>query len=737
MTKFPPIVNYSLPPFIGGEILTIKFELPIGYQKQTGDQIEYKLLNNTTNKSVLNNEDATAIVNFIIQDNYGKIDITAPEVLDNETVYKLQLRFKNNNEVSEWSSVCYLKQMLAHEALIILNAENGNTTITNESPVFQGKYPINPNSTELQMTYQFSLTNKITNKTISSPILNHKNNITDQYVFPELLSDFTNYDVTYKITTKNGYTASITKSFLTSFFLVEEDLSLSISAVNDFENGNIVLNIQSVEEFTGNLMLRRTSSKSNYTIWEDVSYLPVLNEPANIQYIDYYIECGVTYKYGIQKINSQRYRSYLVKSNLVEADFEDIFLVSNGTQVKIKYNPQVNNLKRNLLETKQDTIGNQYPFILKNGHSNYFSFSLGGLISYYAETNDNLHRLTTKATSRNNYNQIIEPILSNHTLDLTKNNIYNERIYREKVENFLTNGASKLFKSPTEGNMIVYLMQVSLTPKNELGRMLYQFTSTAYEVASDDSLANLIELNIYNAGSYLTAEEMGIKELPFAYESNVSAGLNLYSAIKDIIDKEYETCNRNMEYINSIALYTKNNEQLTININNGNRITITHNGYILDNVLNITSLTIASAGSASKIYIEGTAIVSYENKDSDDEQPSTSSITYKPVNAIGQFSETTFKINNDGGTTSYSVDLGEAVMQKYSSKLAKFYSISYLKIQSGGNPFQILINKDELITVVNDQAVILNYPITSCIIQSAEAQATIDFIYNGYAYANQ
>jgi hypothetical protein len=43
--------------------------------------------------------------------------------------------------------------MLAHEALIILNAENGNTTITNESPVFQGRYPINPNSTELQMTY--------------------------------------------------------------------------------------------------------------------------------------------------------------------------------------------------------------------------------------------------------------------------------------------------------------------------------------------------------------------------------------------------------------------------------------------------------------------------------------------------------------------------------------------------------------------------------------------------------
>jgi hypothetical protein len=61
----------------------------------------------------------------------------------------------------------------------------------------------------------------------------------------------------------------------------------------------------------------------------------------------------------------------------------------------------VNNLKRNLLESKQDTIGNKYPFILKNGYSNYFSFTLGGLISYYAESNDNLRRETTKATNRN------------------------------------------------------------------------------------------------------------------------------------------------------------------------------------------------------------------------------------------------------------------------------------------------------------------------------------------------
>lgn len=743
MTKFPPIIDYSLPPFIGGERLTIIFQLPIGYLNKSGDQIEYKLLNNANNQSAFNGQ-STQVVNFeILKNNQGQITITAPAVLKPEDgiekIYKLQLRFKGIDGVSEWSSVCYLKQIFAPDSIILLNAENDNTTLTSESPIFQGKYNKNEKSTEIESTYQFILTNVFTGEEKKSEILNHQNDIIDSYVFPELLSDFTEYDITYKITTKNGYEQSITKRFLTSFFIIEEDLSLSITATNDFENGSIILNITSQEEFTGNLMLRRTSSKSNYTIWEDVSYLSVLNEQANIVYIDYYVECGVSYKYGIQKINSNNYRSYLVKSNTIRADFEDIFLISDNTQIKIKYNPQISNLKRNLLETKQDTIGNQYPFILKNGYSNYFSFSLGGLISYYAENNDILARLTTPATNRNNYNQIISPIVSEHTLNLTRDNIFNERIYREKVENFLTNGQSKLFKSPTEGNMIVYLMQVSLTPKNELGRMLYQFTSTAYEIASDDSLTNLAKLNIYHIGEYLTADKMGTKQIPIYYDGPVNNKLDLYALLQASINVEYETCYREMQYINSIILYTYNNEQLTLNINNGNQVVITQNGYVLDNVLNITSLIVSNIGSAKTIHIEGTAIVAYRNKDSDNDSPSLDLTTYRPVNAIGQFSDTLFKIDDDGGLTSYNIDICKAVEQKYGGQsltatIAKFYSISYLKIQSSGDPFQMLINKDELILVPNDQAVILKYPITSCIIQKDNIKATVDFIYNGYAY---
>ena len=69
MTKFPPIIDYSLPPFIGGERLTVVFELPIGYLNKSGDQIEYKLLNNANNKSAFDGQ-STQVVNFeILQNN--------------------------------------------------------------------------------------------------------------------------------------------------------------------------------------------------------------------------------------------------------------------------------------------------------------------------------------------------------------------------------------------------------------------------------------------------------------------------------------------------------------------------------------------------------------------------------------------------------------------------------------------------------------------------------------------
>ena len=69
-----------------------------------------------------------------------------------------------------------------------------------------------------------------------------------------------------------------------------------------------------------------------------------------------------------------------------------------------------------------------------------------------------------------------------------------EKFFREEVLDFLQNGEAKLYKSPTEGNIIIRLVDVSLTPNQTLNRMVSEFSSNAYEIA-DFTLENCIKYN--------------------------------------------------------------------------------------------------------------------------------------------------------------------------------------------------------------------------------------------------
>jgi hypothetical protein len=81
--------------------------------------------------------------------------------------------------------------------------------------------------------------------------------------------------------------------------------------------------------------------------------------------------------------------------------------------------------------------------------------------------------------------------------NLSSENIYNERQFKLSVLEWLNDGNPKMFRSPTEGNYIVRLMNVSLTPNDTLGRMLHTFQCTAYEIA-EWNFNNLLDLKLVN-----------------------------------------------------------------------------------------------------------------------------------------------------------------------------------------------------------------------------------------------
>ena len=119
---------------------------------------------------------------------------------------------------------------------------------------------------------------------------------------------------------------------------------------------------------------------------------------------------------------------------------------------------------------------------------------IGGLISYQADFNgfflkqENVKQCRTSTPRKETKN-------TNFNTDLTSDNFYKERTFKLAVLDWLNNGKPKLFRSPSEGNYIVRIMNSSLSPNTTVGRMLHTFSATAYEVA-DNTYQNLIQYNI-------------------------------------------------------------------------------------------------------------------------------------------------------------------------------------------------------------------------------------------------
>lgn len=153
------------------------------------------------------------------------------------------------------------------------------------------------------------------------------------------------------------------------------------------------------------------------------------------------------------------------------------------------------NYKQELTNYDIIDYNNQYiPYSQEEGFTSRFKI-------YESETNiNNINRINeerhelTKPIIKDNftylYNKqttggqtIYTPIPDNPDIYYDSMYDYNyEREFREKVMEFLYNDKPKLFKSASEGNILVKLMDISFTPKQELGRLVYEFSATAYEI---------------------------------------------------------------------------------------------------------------------------------------------------------------------------------------------------------------------------------------------------------------
>lgn len=505
---FAPILRTTQPAFATSQdALTVYYTLPQAASLTDITNIEVKVNTQDTNTNVVNN--TTGILS--VTATAGSFSINKGELKTGHwaagKLYKIQARLVNaSGQKSEWSNVMITKAITLPQVKIL----NGETTSsdTNEissvhsetvtMPTFYGEATFATGESEYLNTYRFDLWYE--GKVVESSgniQYNSSTNAAPQYRFRKQLPYYDEYSVTFSIVSNNNYEAT-SKPYVfevistTSGQITNLAVTVDSTSIACIENAMIQVRLTSTEELNGNYVIVRSDEDTNYQIWDDVTYLTYVGKQLadELVFTDYYIECGKRYKYAVQRKQTNNTRSELLlpqDSSPHWVNFEYSYLCGQGTQIKLNFNGEVSSFKHTQLVGKMDTLGSIYPTIAYNGHAYYAEFPLSALVSAYMDEE----------------NLFMEKDFEVLSTNPTAESVRIERKFRHKVETFLNDKQYKLFKTPTEAdqNIIVALTGATLSPQQSLNRMIYSFSTNAYEVA-ENTLSNLKDLKILKTGEW-------------------------------------------------------------------------------------------------------------------------------------------------------------------------------------------------------------------------------------------
>ena len=538
MNLYPPIVDTYMPAFLYTESCKIYFSLSpynnfndikyaqvtLTYQNSNLTALNSKHYPNEIKVCDIAEDNTISNINKKYYITINQNDLNDESFLINN-YYKVQIRFvskeaktltelnnvgayketaawllENRDYFSEWSTVCLIRGIAKPVLKMADYITNGNSFSSRSLQVL-GSLSFNPTyEKETLKSYQIFLQengNKIIEKTniIYTNILN-PNEI--NYTLKSLLKKDTQYNLIIKFVTKNLYESQQTFSINTTGEGIDfKDLNLVVSINNELDAANVLINFNTFKQLTGDqLWIKRASVKDSFQTWEYMHQL--LNDEykqTSYSWNDFSLESGVWYKYALEVIRDSNIIDMIVCEDPILTVLENMYLVRNYRQLNIQLNPQVSSYQRVVSDTVTTTLGSKYPFISRNGNSNYRQFTISGLISSHMDDNsiftnkDEIYLL-----NKDLYLQF------NKERNISEYKDYQyEYHFREKVLDFLYNEQAKLFRSPTEGNILVKLTNISLTPNQTLGRLLYSFTATVIEI-DECTPQNLMKYGVVKKG---------------------------------------------------------------------------------------------------------------------------------------------------------------------------------------------------------------------------------------------
>ena len=480
------------------------------------------------------------------------------EILSIGKKYKIQLRFSskkfqgsgsnkqadwisaNASYFSEWSTICIMKytsvptiqfknpiaaSYQSHSEIIPI------TNYPNENALFYGNFETT-DPEEYLISYRIKLYSDQA-KTIlydDSGEVEVNLNFKNTFNF-ELKKDMENnetYYADFTYTTNNFYQAEYHFSIEVKLSIITCDLVIDTidfnNTYNNFtsisleeDDGRVALFVKLKPQPEGSeptsytpgavYRIKRYNSKDLFQQSEIIGGFTIGDISSSTGVIgpiyDDTIESGVYYKYGIQKMVDISTKTYtaLNKTNELIRMFDFSFLVGYNKklkrkqQLKLTFNQTIDNFSIVVNDSQLTTLGGKYPFVTRNGNTEYKQFPINGLISFNMDENklfvDEIDIYGSQEL-KNKYQQYNRE----HNIGLLNDAFYEKR-FRDFVLDFLYEDNVKLYKSLSEGNLLIRIINITCTPNQQLNRLIYSFSGTALEI-SDATLENYGKYKIFN-----------------------------------------------------------------------------------------------------------------------------------------------------------------------------------------------------------------------------------------------
>lgn len=593
---YPPYLEGTIPAFYGNSI-TVPFAMNRAVSSK--DIVSFSLLIKTIQTGQL--VESAESSNYDLSKGIITFNISGGKYSVGQS-YKVQIAYKDKTDgtIGYYSTVAVVKRTEKPNIIIEGLSNLGNTQKYN----YVGKYTTN-DVTEKMYSSKFKIYDASKNliRETSEKIHNSLNDdaptivsgkwlytATEKYDWVEELEPGSTFFIQFTAKTVGLMDVESPLYQIVQGEPIPLNNNITVSPLLNYDNGYMAIHLSGDLSLRGKYALSRSDGKDNFKTWNEIMRFTLGDETDALVWKDFTIEQGVSYKYSICMIDGSNNFSNRAISGIVVADFEDMFLFDGDKQLKIRFNPKVSSFKNTVVESKTDTIGGKFPYFFKNGHINYKEFSISGLITHLSDDDGYFELAYAQKKYEDRFSIGGEGV---YNTELNTKNIELERNFKLKVLEWLTNGKPKLFRSPSEGNYIVRLTGVSLSPMDTLGRMIHTFNSNACEVM-EYTHKNLVEIGIIKDSLLV-----GVGTDKFVKKETLT-GIN----ISDFKNSNF-MASRQIQTITKIK-FNITSGTLTIVIND------LESGFLIPNQLNvinmpITKYTVSGSGT-------GTCDIEYETQ---------------------------------------------------------------------------------------------------------------------------